>query len=159
MSSSENEIEIGELFPVQYDAPRCFACGPKSETGIKLRFKKESKNSVSTRFQPPPDWTGWGDIMHGGFQSLLLDETMSWTAYGSLNVKTFVTKELQVQFIRPVHVNQPLSIIGYVENDDGKTIKTKGEIRGADNTLLTSARGVIVRVDAKVVMSSQVSNS
>ncbi len=152
MSLKVDEIQIGELFPVQYDAPRCFACGTESATGLKLRFKKESENSVSTSVQPPADWTGWGDIMHGGFQTLLLDETMSWTAYGVLNVHAFVTKELKIQFIRPTKVHQQLTVIGHVEDDDGKSIKVRGELRGSQNQLLTSAKAVIVRVDPEILM-------
>ena len=140
-------MKIGELFPVQYDAPRCFACGPDNPEGIRLRFKKESEDRISTRFEPSVHWTGWGDIMHGGFQSLLLDETMAWVAFGLKDVKAFVTKALKVQFLKPVKVGRPLTVYGIFQGDDGKTITATGEIRGPDGELLTSAEAEIVRTD------------
>ncbi|MFC1669996.1 PaaI family thioesterase [Spirochaetota bacterium] len=150
-----SKIEIGEMFPVQYDAPRCFACGPENPSGIKLRFKKESENSVSTIFYPPGDWTGWGDILHGGFQALLLDETMAWTAYGILGVDAFVTKDIKLNFHRPIDIDQELIITGSIAGDDGKVIKAIGEIRDLKSEILTSAETAIVRVDPKILQSKK----
>jgi uncharacterized protein (TIGR00369 family) len=151
----KDNTKIGDLIPIQYEAPRCFGCGPESPTGIKLRFKLDSNDAVSTTFTPPTDWTGWGDIMHGGFQSLLLDETMAWAAYGALGVKAFVTRDLQVQFIRPVLVGQPLTVFGKVVGDDGKIIETSGMIRDADGTLLASATATMARVDPERLAPSK----
>ncbi|MCP4196761.1 MAG: PaaI family thioesterase [Proteobacteria bacterium] len=155
MSTTDKEVKIGELYPQQYDSPLCFACGPESPTGLKLRFKRESEDSVSTSLEPRPDWTGWGDILHGGFQTLLLDETMSWTAHGILGLRAFVTKDLKIRFLQPVDVFQPLTVIGFIVDDDGKTIKTGGELRDSNNKLLTSAKATIVRVNPKVLRSKK----
>jgi uncharacterized protein (TIGR00369 family) len=148
-------MEIGDLFPVQYEAPRCFACGPDNPAGIRLRFRWESEDSVSTRFTAPKEWTGWGDIMHGGFQSLLLDETMAWAAFGALGVKAFVTKELKLEFIRPVMVGRPLQVFGKIVSDDGKVIQAVGRIRDDSDTLLTAATAAIVRVDPRILSASK----
>jgi acyl-coenzyme A thioesterase PaaI-like protein len=155
LSTSDKEVKIGELYPRQYISPLCFACGPESPTGLKLRFKKESEDCVSTSLAPRPDWTGWGDILHGGFQTLLLDETMSWTAHGILGLSAFVTKDLIVRFLQPVDVYQQLKVFGFIVDDDGKTIKTRGELRDNKNKLLTSAEATIVRVDPKVLASKK----
>ena len=153
LSEDAKKTRIGEFFPDQYESPRCFVCGPESPTGLKLRFKKESENSVSTSLRPRPDWTGWGGIMHGGFQSLLLDETMSWTAHGTLGLRSFVTRDLKVRFLLPVDVNQQVSITGFIEDDDGRYIQTRGELRGENGRLLTTATATIVRVDPNIVRS------
>lgn len=155
MSTEDKVVKIGELYPQQVDSPLCFACGPDSASGLKLRFKKESEDSVSTRLVPRADWTGWGDILHGGFQTLLLDETMSWTAHGILGLRAFVTKDLKVRFLLPVDVYQELTVIGFIVDDDGKTIKTRGELRDNKNKLLTTAKATIVRVDPKVLTSKK----
>ena len=62
-----NDVAIGELLPAQIDVPRCFVCGLENPSGLKLHFRKEGPNAVSTWFTPPKDWTSWGNIMHGGF--------------------------------------------------------------------------------------------
>ena len=89
--------------------------------------------------------------MHGGFQTLLLDETMSWTAHGICGLNAFVTKELQVHFLHPVDVHQQLTAIGYIEDDDGKKMMTRGELRDNQNRLLTTATATLVRVDPSLL--------
>ncbi len=93
--------------------------------------------------------------MHGGFQTLLLDETMSWTAHGIRGLRAFVTKDLKVRFLKPVDVYQELKVIGFIEDDDGKTIKARGELRDSKDRLLTSASATIVRVDPRVLASKK----
>ena len=75
-----DDIAIGELFPAQTDVPRCFVCGLDNPSGLKLRFSREGQTSVSTQFTLPRDWTGWGNVMHGGFHALLLDEITAWVS-------------------------------------------------------------------------------
>ncbi len=142
---------MGELLPQQAAAPRCFCCGPENPTGLKLRFIKDSDTSVSTTFTPPDDWTGWGRIMHGGFQSLLLDETTSWAAFGALGERSFVTRQITVRFLQPVHVGQPLTIIGRVTEDRGRTVLVHGEIRSAAGEVLTEADSVLFRLDEQAM--------
>jgi uncharacterized protein (TIGR00369 family) len=141
------ETGIGELLPMQNTVPRCFVCGPDNPSGLKLRFRKESDTALSTEFTAPEEWTGWGRILHGGFHGLLLDEIMSWVAWGLMDVKAFVTREMTVNYLRPVYVGQPLTILGRLEEDRGKDIIARGEIRDRDGNILSESRGVITRVN------------
>ena len=147
---SKTEVKVGELFPIQYDSPNCFACGPENPIGMKLRFTREGENSVSTLFTPPANWTGWGDILHGGFQALLLDETMSWTIWGILAESAFVTAKLSVSYIKPVRVGQELKTVAKIKEDCGKTILVDGEIQSADGTVLAKGEGIFARVDPSI---------
>ena len=137
---------MGEMLSVQNRVPRCFGCGPENPTGLKLRFLKEDDNTVSTRFTAPKDWTGFEDILHGGFQGLLLDETMAWAAWALGDGFVFITKEMTVRYLKPVHVCRPLLIIGRLHEKGSKQFKTRGEIRDEQGNLLTEAEGVFVRV-------------
>lgn len=141
------ETRAGELLPVQTAVPRCFVCGRENSSGLKLRFTRESDTVLSTEFTAPEDWTGWGRMLHGGFHGLLLDEVMSWVAWGLMDVKAFVTREMTVRYLRPVYVGQPLKIIGRLEEDLGRDIITRGEIRDDAGNILSESRGVITRVD------------
>ena len=138
---------MGELLPRQFAIPRCFCCGPNNPAGLKLRFTLESDTSVSTTFTGPADWTGWGTILHGGFQTLLLDETTSWAAFGAMGVRSFLTKEIKVRFLRPVHVGVPLTITARVVEDRGRTLVSRGEIRDPEGNVLTDAEAVLVRME------------
>ena len=142
---------MAEMLPQQAAAPRCFGCGPENPAGLRLRFTKESETSVSTTFTPPEDWTGWGRIMHGGFQSLLLDETTSWAAVGALGERSFGPREITVRFLHPVHVGQVLTIVGCVVEDRGRSVRVRGEIRSAAGELLTEADTLLWRLDEQAM--------
>ena len=142
---------MGELLPQQRGNPRCFCCGPDNPSGLKLRFVKESGTAVSTTFTAPVDWTGWGRILHGGFQTLLLDETTSWAAFGALGERSFVTRELAVRFHKPVYVGEPLTITGRITGDEGRAIVVHGEIRNAAGELCTEADAVLLRMDEQAM--------
>jgi len=122
--------------PEPPDNPPCFACGSRNPEGMHLRFFRDG-DEVVTEFTAPKTWSGWGDVLHGGFQTLLLDETCSWAFATLARCRTFVTSKLEVTFRRPVRVAQPLAIrCRIVERDEHRAI-TAGEILDADGRTLT----------------------
>lgn len=150
---TNSNIKIGELFPIQTDSPNCFACGQKNPIGIKLRFRKEGENLISTTFVPPENWTGWSNIMHGGFQALLLDETMSWSLWGLLSERHFVTASLDMKYLKPIKVQQELKVFAKISENLEKIVKVEGEIQNSEGVVLASAKGVFVRVDPALIQS------
>ena len=148
-----DDIAVGELFPAQTDVPRCFACGLENPSGLKLRFRKESLTSVSTEFTAPRDWTGWGDILHGGFHALLLDEITAWVPFGLLNEHAFVTKEMTIRYRRPAYVDKPLFVIGSLVEDRRREIIVRGEIRDEYGNVLSEATCTIARLSEEAMNS------
>ncbi len=155
--TKQNDAAVGELLPAQTDVPRCFACGLDNPSGLKLRFTKENETTVSTQFTAPYDWTGWGDILHGGFHALLLDEITAWVLFGLRNELAFVTQEMTIQYRKPAYVEQPLYIVGQLVEDQGRRIIVKGEIRDEEGNILSEAQSTLVRLKPEVMkfMSSQ----
>jgi len=146
-----NETAVGELLPAQTDIPRCFVCGLENPSGLKLRFRKEGPDSVSTRFTPPGDWTGWKNVMHGGFHALLLDEVTAWVPFGLWNERAFVTKEMSIRYIRPAYVEKPLLAVGSLIEDKGREIIIKGELKDEQGNVLTEAICTLVRLPKNVM--------
>jgi acyl-coenzyme A thioesterase PaaI-like protein len=140
-------VKVGQLFPLQYDAPNCFCCGPENDKGIKLRFKKESETSISTTFKAPKEWTGWGKVLHGGFQALLLDEVTAWISSAILLKLNFVTSKLELKYIKPVYVDQELYIFGQLQEQRDKVVIASGEIRNQEGQVLTSAESHMMILD------------
>ncbi len=136
-----------EPLPVQDEVPYCFACGRDNPHGLKLRFYRVNDTTLGTEFTPPMHWCGWGQMMHGGFHGLLLDEIMSWVAYGLMKCNAFVTKKMTVEYLRPIHVGRTLTIIGYLEHESGREIHTRGEIRDSEGIILTVSHATLVRID------------
>ncbi|OHD63160.1 MAG: hypothetical protein A2176_11485 [Spirochaetes bacterium RBG_13_51_14] len=146
MNQGSSIFVKGQL-PAQNLVPNCFCCGLENPAGLRLRFYKENPETVSTEFTPPEFWTGWGRMLHGGFHGLLLDETMAWVVFGLLNVKAFVTREMTVRYHRPVFVEMPLKIFGYLVEDTGREIRVRGEIQDDNGNVLTSATATIIRLN------------
>ncbi len=140
-----------QILPVQTMVPRCFVCGMENPSGLKLRFYAEGPMRICTFFTPPEDWTGWGTMLHGGFHGLLLDETMSWVVFGLMGEKAFVTRSMAIKYRRPVYVGRPLKITGWLEEDRGGDICTGGDIRDQAGEVLTTASGIITRIDPETM--------
>jgi len=141
-----DEVAVGELLPAQTDVPNCFVCGLENPSGLKLRFRKEGPSSVSTQFTPPKDWTGWKNIMHGGFHALLLDEITAWVPFGLWNERSFVTKEINIRYIKPVYVGMPLFIISALVEDKGREMIIRGRILDEGGNVLSEAICTLVRL-------------
>ena len=151
----QNDYAVGELLPAQTEVPRCFGCGLDNPSGLKLRFTKEDETTVSTQFTAPHDWTGWGNILHGGFHALLLDEITAWVPFGLLNERAFMTKEMTITYLKPAYVEQPLYVVGQLLEDQGRRIIIKGEIRDEAGNVLSEARSTLVRLKPEVMKSME----
>jgi uncharacterized protein (TIGR00369 family) len=81
----------------------CFACAPDNTHGLHMEFFEEGEEVVS-RWQPQQHHQGWGDILHGGIQTTLMDEIASWTIFAKKHVAGMTTK-LEIKFLKPVFVS------------------------------------------------------
>jgi len=82
----------------------CFACSPDNEIGLQLDFYVDGGEVVSM-WEPRKCFEGYHNILHGGIQTVLLDEIAAWTV--NIKCKTGgVTKDIKAQFKKPVYLNR-----------------------------------------------------
>jgi acyl-coenzyme A thioesterase PaaI-like protein len=86
----------------------CFACGPRNERGLRLAHYTDGWVNA-TWFDVPPHMTGWGQLIHGGLTSLLLDEVTGITPLAFLQ-KFVLTRNLHIEFIKPISVGSRICI-------------------------------------------------
>ena len=55
----------------------CICCGPENPVGLHLEFWEDGED-VLTKWTPTQNYQGWIDTLHGGIQSMLLDEVAGW---------------------------------------------------------------------------------
>ncbi len=55
----------------------CFGCSPDNPVGVKMEFFEDGDDVVSF-WKPQPQFQGWLKTLHGGIQSVLLDEICGW---------------------------------------------------------------------------------
>jgi acyl-coenzyme A thioesterase PaaI-like protein len=108
---------------------------------------KADSTTIQTLFTAPQSWARLGNILHGGFQGLLLDDVMDRVVKGLSNVDSVVSRELILRYHRPVHVTKPVCIYGYLIEERDQEFTTSGEIKDADGNLLTEAEGIFARSD------------
>ena len=137
-----------KLIPIQYDAPLCYVCGQSNPMGLKLRFTRESDIEIKTSLTIPDYWTGWGTMMHGGFHSILHDEIMAHIPFSLFNVRSFVTKSIEVQYRRPVYVNQKVTVHGYLEKREENLFYCRGEIRNTKGKVLSRSTSILMEINS-----------
>jgi acyl-coenzyme A thioesterase PaaI-like protein len=91
----------------------CFACGAHNPFGLHMAFASDGRHVVS-EVTLPDHLCGWGNLVHGGIITTLLDETMSWAAIHLLK-RLILTRSMEVHFVLPVSPRTPLRTQGWVE--------------------------------------------
>ncbi len=120
----------------------CFACGTLNTHGLQLALHAAGDRAwadlaVSDRFE------GWDGIVHGGILCTILDEVMAWS-FVARDIWA-VTARMNVEFRRPVAVEQAIHAEGRVLEVRRRLVLVEGEIRdAADGTLLARAEGTYV---------------
>lgn len=78
----------------------CFGCSPYNQSGLQMEFWEDGDDIVSN-WEPKSFTTGFKNVLHGGIQSVLMDEIASWVVF--IKLKTAgVTSRLEVKYKRPV---------------------------------------------------------
>ena len=136
----------------------CFACGAANPIGLNLQFYC-SKNAICADITLGKYHVGWANISHGGIISTLLDEVMSWTILYFKRI-FFVTRKMNLKYIRPVLVGTPLTIKGQLieSKEPSNKIMAKAEIRDDQGNLLARSSGEFVAI-AKEEMSTDFDGS
>ncbi|HOZ30317.1 MAG TPA: PaaI family thioesterase [Bacteroidales bacterium] len=78
----------------------CFGCSPNNPIGLKMDFYVDG-DKFWAKWNPDKNYDGWINVVHGGIQACLVDETAEWyifTKYG----RSAVTSELQIKYKKPL---------------------------------------------------------
>ena len=92
-----------------HEGYNCIACCPDNKIGLHLEFWEDG-DDILTQWKPTQDYQGWVDTLHGGIQSLLLDEVAGWVVTRKLQT-TGVTSKMEVQYLKPISTLDTLIIV------------------------------------------------
>jgi acyl-coenzyme A thioesterase PaaI-like protein len=88
---------------------RCFGCSPLNPEGLRMKFYEDGDDIVSL-WEIRPEFAGYVNVMHGGVQSTLIDETASWVVFVKLGTMGY-TRKLTVEFRKTVNMDKsPLEL-------------------------------------------------
>lgn len=78
----------------------CIGCAPNNPLGFHLEFFEDG-DYILTRWNPSTNHQGWIDTLHGGVQSLLIDEVAGWVVTRKLQT-TGVTSKMELKYLHPI---------------------------------------------------------
>lgn len=123
------------------DKCNCIACSPTNPIGLHLEFFEDGEY-VQTTWEPSANHEGWINTLHGGIQSLLIDEVSGWTVSRKLQTSG-VTSKLEMQFIKPVTtVDGALTIRARIAKQVRNFAYVEAEIVSPEGTVCTKGTAV-----------------
>ena len=123
----------------------CFACGTANPIGLKLTFYNMN-DAVCADIILGKNHEGWQNMAHGGIISTLLDEVMAWTIMYFKRI-FFVTRKMEVKYVRPVLIGVPLIVKGRMMKDRKPPyIGVIADILDDRNRILARAIGEFVEI-------------
>jgi len=124
---------------IPVDNERCFACGPRSEIGLRLHFTAQTSTSVTAQTCLAEHFQGWVGVAHGGIVCMLLDEAMAHAAARS--GRCAVTARINVRFRRPTPLDRHIHLFGEVLERRGTLIRLRATLSDTTGIVLASAEG------------------
>jgi uncharacterized protein (TIGR00369 family) len=127
------------------DTNHCFGCGASNPAGMKLTFELDFEaRRTRGEFALGANYAGGAGFAHGGIIAVVLDEAMG--KLSRLNGEKAVTAEMHIEYRKPVHIEQPIVVEGWQEEEKGRNRFRVAEIRDHQGNLLArgKARFVVV---------------
>lgn len=130
--------EIENIF-LDFPGYGCFACDPRNQLGLRLKFfADEERGDVFTKFKPEEHLQGFPGILHGGIQCALIDEVAFWTMFDQFK-KIALTTKLDMEFLRPVDASSELTIRGKVTEAKRRKVRVEVSILNNKNKVCTKS--------------------
>ena len=116
----------------------CFGCAPENPCGVKMEFYEDGDDIVS-QWQPTAEYQGWFNTLHGGIQSVLLDEICGWVVMRKLQTAG-VTSKMETRYLRPVPTNDgPISLKARIKEQRRNIVLIEAELFDSKQTLCSTA--------------------
>jgi uncharacterized protein (TIGR00369 family) len=105
----------------------CFACGKGNAGGLRLHFEVDEGGIATAIWQPSAVFQSYPDRLHGGVIATLLDSAMvhALAARGVAGV----TAELNIRYLQPVSLDQPLLVTALVESKRRGIYQCRADVR------------------------------
>src|SRR5438445_11769814 len=124
----------------------CFACGQDNPDGMRLKFSlDEERQTFVCKFRLGKRYTGPPGHCHGGIIASILDDAMG--KVNKLHHVVALTKEMTVEYLKPVPLRTPLHVEGRAVSVNGRQHINEAEIRNDKNEILARSKGIVIAID------------
>jgi uncharacterized protein (TIGR00369 family) len=115
---------------------------------MRMKFTfDEAHNCFVSRFRLGKRYTGPPGHTHGGIIATILDEAMG--KVNKLRQVVALTKQITVDYLKPVPLNQPLRVESRERSVRGRRHINVAEILNEKDEVLARGRGLFISVDAE----------
>jgi uncharacterized protein (TIGR00369 family) len=126
----------------------CFACGQNNPDGMRLKFTLDEERQVFVcRFRLSKRYTGPPGHCHGGIIATILDDAMG--KVNKLRQVIALTKEMTVEYLKPVPLHKPLRVEGREVSVHGRQHINAAEIFNEKGEVLARSCGTFIVIDAE----------
>lgn len=132
-----NEISLND----DTDFGLCFACGPRNNQGLQLRFERDG-GLVRTCFTPKRDHQGFPGYVHGGVITALLDEVMNRVSL--LENQWTITGKLEVRFRRPILLTHQVNAVAQKTGGRGSYLQAVGYVKLPNGEVMAEGKGTFI---------------
>ena len=113
---------------------------------MRLKFRlDEARQRFVGRFRLAKRYQGPPGYAHGGIIATVLDEAMG--KVNKLRHVVALTKEMKVEYLRPVPLGKPIVVEGWEVRVRGRRHLNAAEIRNEKGDVLAQSRGVFIAID------------
>jgi len=124
----------------------CFVCGPDNPEGMHLEFTlDQERQTFVCHFRLSARYTGPPGHCHGGIIAAILDDAMG--KVNKLRHVVAVTKEMTVEYLRPVLLHETLRVEGREVSVHGRQHINMAEILNDKDEVLARSRGIFIAID------------
>ena len=124
----------------------CFACGQNNPQGMRLKFTlDEPRQTFVCKFRLGKRYTGPPGHCHGGIIATILDDAMG--KVNKLHHVIALTKEMTVEYLKPVPLHQPLHVEGREVCVEGRVHINTAELMNEKREVLARSRGTFIAID------------
>jgi uncharacterized protein (TIGR00369 family) len=140
---------------VQMQKNYCFACGMNNPQGMRLKFTlDEPRQTFVCKFRLSKRYTGPPGHCHGGIIATILDDAMG--KVNKLHHVVALTKEMTVEYLKPVPLHKPLHVEGREVSVQGRVHINEAEIMDENSEVLARSRGTFIAIDPEKMFAKYV---
>lgn len=124
----------------------CFVCGPDNPEGMRLSWTlDEERSTFVCQFNLGDRYTGPPGHCHGGIIASILDDAMG--KVNKLHHVVALTKEMTVEYLKPVPLHKPLRVEGREVKVEGRIHINAAQILNEKNEVLARSKGTFIAID------------
>jgi uncharacterized protein (TIGR00369 family) len=130
----------------QHNSRKCLVCGLKNDLGLKASFYELDNGELVALFIPVEEHQSYPGRLHGGISAAILDETIGRAILIKDKDAWGVTVELNMEYKKPVPLNEELRVVGRITKDSKRLFEGSGELLLANGEVAVKAYGKYIKM-------------